>query len=61
MTSEKKNEIGADNSNGRVPENPQIVDLDLAEKETYRRLLQTGDRLASSNYSQLFKTLRKLA
>jgi hypothetical protein len=51
MTSEKKNEIGADDSNGRVPENPQIVDLDLAEKETYRRLLQTGDCVARSSYS----------
>jgi len=39
MTSAKKNEIGADDSNGRVPANPQIVDLDLAEKETYRRRL----------------------
>jgi hypothetical protein len=28
-----------------------IVDLDLAEKETYRRLLQTSDRVASSNDS----------
>ena len=28
-----------------------IVDLDLAEKETYRRRLQTSDRMASSNYS----------
>jgi hypothetical protein len=28
-----------------------IVDLDLAEKETYRRRLQTSDRVASSNYS----------
>jgi len=51
MTPAKKNEIGADDSNDRVPANPQIVDLDLAKKETYRRLLQTGDRVASSNYS----------
>ena len=28
-----------------------IVDLDLAEKETYRRLLQTSDRVASSSDS----------
>jgi hypothetical protein len=28
-----------------------IVDLDLAEKERYRRRLQTSDRVASSNYS----------
>jgi hypothetical protein len=28
-----------------------IVDLDLAEKETYRRRLQISDREASSNYS----------
>jgi hypothetical protein len=28
-----------------------IVDLDLAEKEAYRRLLQTSDRVASSSYS----------
>ena len=28
-----------------------IVDLDLAEKETYRRRLQTSDHVASSNYS----------
>ena len=28
-----------------------IVDLDLAEQETYRRRLQTSDRVASSNYS----------
>ena len=28
-----------------------IVDLDLAEKETYRRRLQISDRVASSNYS----------
>lgn len=28
-----------------------IVDLDLAEKETYRRRLQTSDRVASSSYS----------
>jgi len=28
-----------------------IVDLDLAEKETYRRRLQTSDRAASSSYS----------
>ena len=28
-----------------------IVDLDLAENETYRRRLQTSDRMASSSYS----------
>src|SRR6266446_8510522 len=28
-----------------------IVDLDLAEKETYRRRFQTSDRVASSSYS----------
>ena len=28
-----------------------IVDLDLAEKETYRRRLQTSNRVASSSYS----------
>ena len=28
-----------------------IVDLDLAEKETYRRRLQTSDSVASSSYS----------
>jgi len=28
-----------------------IVDLDLAEKETHRRRLQTSDRVASSSYS----------
>jgi hypothetical protein len=28
-----------------------IVDLDLVEKETYRRRLQTSDRVASSSYS----------
>jgi hypothetical protein len=28
-----------------------IVDLDLLEKETYRRRLQISDRVASSNYS----------
>jgi hypothetical protein len=28
-----------------------IVDLDLAEQETYRRRLQTSDRAASSRYS----------
>ena len=28
-----------------------IVDLDLAEQETYRRHLQTSDRVASSSYS----------
>jgi hypothetical protein len=28
-----------------------IVDLDLAEKETYRRRLQTSDGVASSSYS----------
>ena len=27
-----------------------IVDLDVAEKETYRRRLQTSDRVASSSY-----------
>ena len=28
-----------------------IVDLDLAEQETYRRRFQTSDRVASSGYS----------
>ncbi len=28
-----------------------IVDLDLAENETYRRRFQTSDRVASSSYS----------
>jgi hypothetical protein len=28
-----------------------IVDLDLAEQETYRRRFQTSDRVASSSYS----------
>ena len=51
MTSAKKNEIGADDSNDRVPANPQIVDLDLAEKETYRRRSQHSGRVASSSYS----------
>jgi hypothetical protein len=28
-----------------------IVDLDLAQQETYRRRFQTSDRVASSSYS----------
>ena len=30
---------------------PTIIDLDLAEQETYRRRFQTSDRVASSSYS----------
>lgn len=37
-----------------------IVDLDLAEQETYRRHLQTNDRMASSSHSQLFNSYEKL-
>ena len=37
-----------------------IVDLDLAEQETYRRRFQTSDRVASSSYSVTFNLTKTL-